>query len=108
MPTWAWILIAVGAIVFVVGVVLANKRARDRQLEQSRAEASELRQEAEERYSEAGRREAVAEQEALRARREREAADEALRRAEDVDPDVDLEDAEPDDETPTAREAERS
>ena len=93
MPTWTWIVIAAGAALAVVLGLLAW-RGRNRQLEQHRAEAGELRATAEERYAEAGRREAAAEQEALRARRAREAADDAIRRADDVDPDIEPDDAE--------------
>jgi predicted Holliday junction resolvase-like endonuclease len=108
MSPWVWIVLAVGVILVVVLAAIVWKGSRDRQLEEDRAEAAELRTEAEERYAEAGRREATAEQEALRARREREAADDAIRRAEDVDPDVDLGDADSGEKTPSAREAERS
>jgi FtsZ-interacting cell division protein ZipA len=98
MPTWAWIVIAAGAVLLLALAVLAWTRGRNRrQLKQDRAEASELRRTAEERYAEAGRREAAAEQEALRARREREAADAAVRKAEDIDPDVDTDDVDTDD-----------
>jgi hypothetical protein len=97
MPTWAWIVIAAGAVLLLVLALLAWTRGRNRQLKKDRAEASELRQTAEERYAEAGRREAAAEQEALRARREREAADVALRKADDIDPDIDTGEVDTDD-----------
>ena len=62
-----------------------------------------LRSSAEERYAEAGRREAAAEQEALRARRAREAADNAIRRADEVDPDIESGDVDSEDVEAEAR-----
>lgn len=94
MPSWAWIVVVAGAVLVVALGLLVWWRGRNRQVEEQRAEASELRAAAEERYAEAGRREAAAEQEALRARRAREAADDAIRRADDIDPDIESEDVE--------------
>jgi len=89
MSTWVWIVVVVVAIVVVAGLVLALRRnTGSRKLDRRRAEAGELRQEAQQRMGTAGQREAAAEQEVEGARREREAAEDALRRADAVDPDV--------------------
>lgn len=89
MDTWVWIVIAAVALaVLVLLVAVFRRNTGTRQLDKKRAQAGELRQEAQQRMGTAGEREAVATQETERARREREAAGEALRRADDVDPDV--------------------
>jgi Tfp pilus assembly protein PilO len=89
MPTWLWIVIAVVVVLLVLALAfLAVRKGREKRVEKKRGEAHELRLEAEDRLAQAGRREAVAEQEAERARRERAAAQDAIVRAEDVDPDV--------------------
>ena len=88
VSTWLWVVLAIAAIVVVAVVLLGATKGRQRRVEKKREEAAELRQEAQERVSGAGRREAVAQQEAERARREREAAEEAARRADEIDPDV--------------------
>ena len=103
MPDWVWILIAVAVLVLLAVLFFAARRARERRMETQRAEeqaraerqraeererAEQLRGEAQQRLSDAGQQEAVAQQAAERARRERAAAEEAIRRAEDVDPDV--------------------
>ncbi len=51
MPTWAIVLIAVGAVVVVAAIVLGAKRARNERLDRQREEASELRLEADRRYA---------------------------------------------------------
>lgn len=96
MDTLVWIVIAVLAIVGLVIVALILRRNTGaRRRDRKRAEAGELRQEAQQRMGTAGQREAAAKQELEGARRERDAADDALRRADDVDPDVpDVTDAE--------------
>jgi flagellar biosynthesis/type III secretory pathway M-ring protein FliF/YscJ len=84
-----WVVIAAGAIVVLIAVALILWRnTGTRRLEKKRAQAGELRQEAQRRMGTAGQREAAARQEMKGARREREAAEDALRRADDVDPDV--------------------
>lgn len=114
MSTWVWILIAVAVIVVLALLLVGGRKARERRVERNqveerermesrraeerervesrraeeRARADELRGEAQQRLSEAGQQEAVAQQAAERARRERAAAEAAIRRAEDVDPDA--------------------
>ena len=89
MSSWVWIVVVVVAIVIVGGLALTLRRnTGSRKLARQRAEAAELRQEAQQRMGTAGQREAAAEQEVEGARREREAAEDALRRADAVDPDV--------------------
>ena len=89
MDTWLWILIIAAAALIVLALVFfAIRRGRTKQVERKRAEATQLRTEAEERLARAGQREAVAQQEAERAERERAAAEYASCRAVDVDPDV--------------------
>lgn len=96
MDTLVWIVIAVVAIVgLVIAALILRRNTGARRLDRKRAEAGELRQEAQQRMGTAGQREAAAKQELEGASREREAADDALRRADDVDPDVpDVTDAE--------------
>jgi hypothetical protein len=89
MDAWVWIVIAVVAIlVLVLAALTLRRNTGARRLDKKRAEAGELRQEAQQRMGTAGQREAAAKQEVEGARREREAAEETLRRADDVDPDV--------------------
>ena len=89
MPTWAVVLIVVGAIVVVAGIAIGATRARNERLERQRAEASELRREADRRYASAKETGVMAEEQAQAAHRERTAAAAAARRADEIDPDVD-------------------
>ena len=88
MPTWAVVLIVVGVIIVIAAILVGVKRARDERVERQRAEANELRQEAEQRYAAASETGAAAEEQAQEAHRERTAAAAAARRADEVDPDV--------------------
>jgi FtsZ-interacting cell division protein ZipA len=89
MDWWIWLLIILGVLLLIGIIVVGGRAARERQLEGKRAEATELRREAQERSESAEQRERFAAEEADRARREREAAEERARRADEVDPDVD-------------------
>ena len=88
MPTWAIVLIAVGAVVVVAAIVLGARRARNERLDRQREEASELRLEADRRYATAKEAGMAAEEQAQQAHRDRSAAAMAARRADEVDPDV--------------------
>ena len=88
VETWLIIVIVV-AVVFVLALLfLAGTKGREKRLENRRAEAGELRGEAETSARRAEEREAVAEEQAERAREEREAAQSHARRADEIDPDV--------------------
>jgi Flp pilus assembly protein TadB len=89
MDAWVWIVIAVAAILLVGLVIFGGRRARERQIENKRVEAHELRQEADMRARRAEERELVAQEQAEQAQRERSGAEEAAERARRVDPDVD-------------------
>ena len=82
MPAWAIVLILIGAVVVIAALAVGAKRARDEQLERRRAEARELRQEADQRYGAAKEIGAAAEMQAQQAHRERAAAAMAARHAE--------------------------
>ena len=86
MDTWVWIVVAAGVVAAVVLALVALRSRRHERLEERRTEAPGLRQEAEGRFAEAGRREAAARQEERRAELERAAGAEALARADAVDP----------------------
>ena len=82
-------MIAVAVVLLVLALVLlVVRKGREKRVEKKRSEAEELRLEADDRFEQAGRREAIAEQEAERARRERAVAEDAIERANDVDPDL--------------------
>jgi hypothetical protein len=89
MDTWVWIVIAIGAVLLVLILVLAARRANERRIATKRVEAGELRQQAESRSRRADERQAIAQEQAEEARLERLRAEEAAQRASRVDPDVD-------------------
>lgn len=95
MDTWLIILIVVGVLVVLAIAFFVSRRARERQLEGKREEAQELRATADQQAQRAEERAALAEEQAERARRERVEADEQLRRADEVDPDVEEDEARP-------------
>jgi flagellar biosynthesis/type III secretory pathway M-ring protein FliF/YscJ len=90
MDTWL-ILLIIGALIVLAAAFVASRRARERQLESHREEASELRSGAEDQARRADQRAELAEEQAEQARREREEAEERVRRADELDPDVDAE-----------------
>jgi FtsZ-interacting cell division protein ZipA len=83
------IILVIGAIVVLLVALFVGRRMRDRRLEGKRVEATELRQEADERARHAAERESLAEEQAERARRERAEAEAQARRADEIDPDAD-------------------
>jgi FtsZ-interacting cell division protein ZipA len=115
---WVIVLIVIGAVILIGLLVFGGRRARGRKLEQRRVEAGELRTQSEEVAERARRREQASEREAEEARRREEAAkreaeqarvrqeaaereasqaqadrqmaDEQARRADEVDPDKDV------------------
>lgn len=117
MKIWIAVLIAVVVVVAIIAIALWA--AKQRKVERQRAEALEVREQAETGHLEADRREAAAEEHAARAKREvAEAERERLeaertradardheRHADEVDPDVDLRarDDDPDNVVPEER-----
>jgi len=108
MDNWVWIVVAIVALLVVIGVVVAM--AQKRKQESNRREAAELREnarhlrtkldkreadmrsveaEAERRRAEADKLEAVAEQRRMRIESERAEHTQSLREADEIDPDVD-------------------
>jgi hypothetical protein len=108
MDNWVWIVVAIVALLLVIGVVVAL--AQKRKQESNRREAAELREsarhrgskldqheadlrgvaaEAERRRAEADKLEAVAEQRRMRLESERAEQADSLREADEIDPDVD-------------------
>jgi hypothetical protein len=85
------ILVIAGIVVLLVALFL-GRRARDRKLEGRRVEATQLRQEADQRSQQAAEREREAERQAARAREERTEAEAQAHRADELDPDVDTSD----------------
>jgi FtsZ-interacting cell division protein ZipA len=90
MDWWIWLLIIFGVLLLVGIIVVGGRSARERRLESKRGEATELRREAQQVSESAQQRERFASEEADRARREREAAEERARRADEIDPDVEV------------------
>ena len=90
MDWWIWLLIILGVLLLVGIIVVGGRAAREKKLEGKRVEATELRREAQQQSESAEQRERMAAEEADRARREREAAEERARRADEIDPDVDV------------------
>ena len=88
METLIIILVIAGIVVLLVALFLGRK-ARSRKLEGQRVEATQLRQEADERSRQALEREREAERQAARAREERAEAEAQAHRADELDPDVD-------------------
>ena len=82
-------------VVFGLGYYLVRKR-QEQQLEEKRAEAGQLRQEADTSARRAEQAKLQAEEQAERARKEQEAADERRRQAAEID-DVDTDDVDMDD-----------
>jgi hypothetical protein len=77
------------AILIVAAIaVVVSRRAKERQLENRREEAHELRSGAEVQAHRAEERASLAEEQADRAERERAEAREQARRADELDPDV--------------------
>jgi 8-oxo-dGTP pyrophosphatase MutT (NUDIX family) len=89
MDAWVIVLIVIGAGILLAALVVIGRRARERQLEQKRAEAAGLRSEAGETMQRAQEREETARREASQAAADREMAQEQARRADEVDPDAD-------------------
>jgi FtsZ-interacting cell division protein ZipA len=90
MDTWL-ILLIIGALIVLAAAFVASRRARERQLESHREEATELRSSAEDKAQRAEQRADLAEEQAEQARQERAKAEEQARRADELDPDVDAE-----------------
>jgi Tfp pilus assembly protein PilO len=90
MDTWIILLIIAGVILVLAIAYFASRRARERQLESKREDARELRSTAADQARRADERAALAEEQAEQARKERVQAEEQVRRADEVDPDVDL------------------
>jgi FtsZ-interacting cell division protein ZipA len=90
MDWWIWLLIILGVLLLVGIIVVGGRSARERKLETRRAEATNLRAEAQQQSERAAHREQLAAEEADRARREREAAEARAARADELDPDVDV------------------
>ena len=90
MDTWL-ILLIIGVLIVLAAAFVASRRARARQLESHREEATELRSSAEDQAQRAEQRADLAEEQAEQAREERAKAEEQARRADELDPDVDVE-----------------
>jgi flagellar biosynthesis/type III secretory pathway M-ring protein FliF/YscJ len=88
MDTWIIVLI-IGVLIALAIAFVLSRRARERQLEGRREEATELRSTAEDQTQRAEQRASLAEEQAEQARRERAEAEERLRRADELDPDAD-------------------
>jgi hypothetical protein len=88
MDTWVIVLI-IGVLIVLAIAFVMSRRARERQLQGRREEASELRSSAEEQSQRAEQRASLAEEQAEQARRERGEAEEQIRRADELDPDAD-------------------
>ena len=89
MDAWIIVLIVIGAGIVRAILLVAGRRARERQLEQKRAEAAGLRAQAEESAQQAQAREEAARRDAAQAAADREMAEEQARRADEIDPDAD-------------------
>jgi hypothetical protein len=94
MDTIVWIILAVAVILAVsIGIVLYRKREEERR-EELRGQAQERREEARSVERRAEQERLAAEEHAERAEREAAAATAMQREADEVDPDVELEDDE--------------
>jgi Flp pilus assembly protein TadB len=91
MDTWLIIVIVVAAIVVLALALWAATRGRERRLESRRVEAGEQREQAELAAQQAEERELAAREELDRAERERAVARGHSARADELDPDVDVE-----------------
>jgi Flp pilus assembly protein TadB len=91
MDTWLIIVIVIAAVLVVALALWAAARGRERRLEHQRVEAGEHREQAELRARQAEERELAAREELDRAGRERAVARGHAERADEVDPDVDVE-----------------
>jgi FtsZ-interacting cell division protein ZipA len=89
MNTWIWIVIAVGVLIVLGLLFVSSRKARERRLDSKRAEASNLRRQAEAKAQHAEHRASVADELSQRTTVERQEARVAARRADEVDPDVD-------------------
>jgi flagellar biosynthesis/type III secretory pathway M-ring protein FliF/YscJ len=87
MAAWIWIVIAVGGVVVLAAIVFGARRTRQRQLEERREHAQELRQQAETHTRRAEEREHIAQEHAQQAQESRKVAAEVGARADRVDPD---------------------
>jgi flagellar biosynthesis/type III secretory pathway M-ring protein FliF/YscJ len=90
MDTWLIIVIVVAAAVVVALLLWGVVRGRERRLEQRRDEASAHREQSELRARQAEEREVAAREELDRAERERAVAQGHATRADEIDPDVDI------------------
>jgi FtsZ-interacting cell division protein ZipA len=104
MDAWVIVLIIIGAVILLALLFVGSRRMRDRKLEQKRVEAGELREQSEEvaqrareredtarrEAEQARRRQEAAEREAAQAQADRQMADEQARRADEIDPDRDV------------------
>jgi uncharacterized protein HemX len=88
MSTWAWIVIAIVAILVIAAVAWWLTRGRAQRLEQQRSDASVMRDRARVREEKAQQSENLAREQAQVAQRERQAAQAAASRADQLDPDV--------------------
>ena len=84
---WIVVLLVV-ALLVVAGIIIAARKRRDAQLEERRVEAREHREDADATARRAEQARLEAEEKADRARKQQEAADDLRRRADEVDPDV--------------------
>jgi Flp pilus assembly protein TadB len=91
MDAWVIVLIVIGAGILVALLLVGIRRGRERQLEQKRVEAGELRTQSEEAAQRAQMREDAAQREAAQAAADRDLSTEQARRADEVDPDADRE-----------------
>ena len=89
MDAWIWILIVV-AVVVVLALIWLSKQ-RSRRLDEQREEARKLRQQAESRSEEADERRAAAYQMAQRAEADLREDELTAQRANELDPDVEVE-----------------
>jgi hypothetical protein len=83
METWVWVLIVVAALILLALLVFWLTKGREKRHEQKRAEADELRLEADRGLSEAGRREAASRERAERAQEEQAEAERLQREADE-------------------------
>jgi FtsZ-interacting cell division protein ZipA len=91
MDAWVIVLIVIGAGILLALLLVGIRRGRERQLEQKRAEAAGLREQAEVADQQAQEREEAARREAAQAAADRDLATEQARRADEIDPDRDNE-----------------
>jgi LPXTG-motif cell wall-anchored protein len=87
-----WVLIVIGLIIVLGLVFFLVRKRREQQLEEKRVQAGELRQEASTTARQAEQARLAAEEQAERARKAQATAEERRREADELDPDVEVDD----------------